>query len=180
MIENTKKLKAQHQEYCLWKSEHRAITTFPCLLYEIRSTVPLVPPSCVTKPLPPPITQTKYALATAQLLGLGQKGPGPSSPVMSVDCTPFWYTPLKLLHRDHQFMLQSQHHACLAGFCCLDTTHQAHRPPPAPDPSCSFHAPDKTDPKIHPWWVDCHVYSIVLCPPPDPDPDPDPVAAISA
>eukprot|EP00957_Ditylum_brightwellii_P095107 7243246-Ditylum_brightwellii.AAC.1 len=118
--------------------------------------MPLALPSCVTKPPPPPITQEKCAFATTQLLGLGQKRPGPSSPVMSVNCTPFWHTPLKMLHGDQPFMLQSQHHACLARFSCLDTTHQAHCLPPAPDPSCSFHVPDHTEPRIYPLWVGCH------------------------
>eukprot|EP00957_Ditylum_brightwellii_P020622 1555136-Ditylum_brightwellii.AAC.1 len=56
MIENTTQLKAWHQEYCLWKAEHRTTTAFPRPLNEIRSTVPLVPPPRVTKLVPPPIT----------------------------------------------------------------------------------------------------------------------------
>eukprot|EP00957_Ditylum_brightwellii_P160410 12211611-Ditylum_brightwellii.AAC.1 len=57
---------------------------------------------------------------------------------MSVDCAPFRLTHLKLLHCDQPVMLQSQHHAHYVSFGCLDTSHHAHRPPPAPDPPHSI------------------------------------------
>eukprot|EP00957_Ditylum_brightwellii_P097969 7462047-Ditylum_brightwellii.AAC.1 len=158
LIEHTKQLNAQHQEYCLWKAEHCTITALPCLLHKLRSTVPIVPPSCVTKPLPIPITGTKYAFATAQLLGLRQKGPVSSPSVMSIDYAPFWHTPPKLLHHNQPFMLQSQHHARHAGFGCLDTSHQAHRPPPVPNPP--HHIFDQA----------CSTLMHITRPPPESDP----------
>eukprot|EP00957_Ditylum_brightwellii_P147304 11216723-Ditylum_brightwellii.AAC.1 len=122
-MENTYCLKAWHHKYCLWKAEQTTVAIFPHLLRELCRTVPLVPPACVNT-ISPPTTQTKYVFVTAQLMGINQKGPGPSPLVMPVECASFLHTPLKLIHCNSLLMLQSQH-----------TIHFAHRLPPDPDPS---------------------------------------------
>eukprot|EP00957_Ditylum_brightwellii_P158812 12087886-Ditylum_brightwellii.AAC.1 len=78
MIENTAWLHAQHQTYLFRKAEEEATATFPLLLEELLASVPTVLPIVCDEPVPPPTTQAKYTFATAQLLGFGQKGPGPS------------------------------------------------------------------------------------------------------
>eukprot|EP00957_Ditylum_brightwellii_P070869 5385810-Ditylum_brightwellii.AAC.1 len=94
-MENTYLLEAQNREYYLWKAEQTTAAIFPCLLCKLCHTVPLVSPTCVDK-ISPPTTRAKYVFANAQLMGLGQKGPGPSSLVMPVDCALFSRMPLQL------------------------------------------------------------------------------------
>eukprot|EP00957_Ditylum_brightwellii_P138244 10537835-Ditylum_brightwellii.AAC.1 len=78
MIKNTAWLHAQHQAYFLRKAEEKATATFPLLLEELLASAATVPPIICDEPVPPPTTRTKYSFATTQLLGFGQKGPGPS------------------------------------------------------------------------------------------------------